>query len=175
MSSRNHRSIRQRLRKIVRQSRLPVIDRKYDVSDVVQVCFLQLWSDLKTQQQVNNDRDGSEIVTAWLRKIVMGNLANLFRRANAQKRDIKREFANNEDLHPGSSRPPVELAEKREQVLLLSEQLQGLPEFQRQVTLMYFFEERSYDEIADRLNTNRYQVQKAYQDALLKLKMRLSQ
>lgn len=98
---------------------------------------------------------------AWLRKILVRNLADQARRHRAMGRDVRREESL-EALLERSDRPlqwalaspatsPSEQASRREQDVLLADALARLPEDYREVILLRNFDRLPFDEVAARM------------------------
>lgn len=119
--------------------------RDHDEADeVVQQSFLKAYKGLKTF------RSDSGVFT-WLYRITVNTALNVLRKQRA------REFLGIDELTsesgPESDRPD-EQYERREEKALVEEAIRRLPEKQRAVFVLRFYDQLSYEEIAEILNTS---------------------
>jgi RNA polymerase sigma-70 factor, ECF subfamily len=121
----------------------PRLRSKLDPADVVQQSLLEA---CQAPGQFQGRSEGEQ--KAWLRRILLRNLANAVRDLRRQKRDVSRERSLDAALEDSSGRleallaaeqsSPSERAVRNEEVLRLEEALATLPEGQREaVTLRH--------------------------------------
>lgn len=115
-----------------------------EADEVVQQSFLKAYKGLKTF------RSDSGVFT-WLYRITVNTALNVLRQQRA------REFLGIDELTsesgPESDRPD-EQYERREEKALVEEAIRRLPEKQRAVFVLRFYDQLSYEEIAEILNTS---------------------
>ena len=111
---------------------------KVDLSGVVQQTLLEAHQGLEGRP----DRLRSEEeLSAWLRSILSHNLADVFRKLAAQKRDVRREWSLDAALDQSASRlerwlaaeqsSPSQRAIRQEELLRVADAMAGLPDAQR--------------------------------------------
>ena len=113
-----------------------------------------------TRAEVRGSAEGE--LLGWLRQILAGVLANIVRRFyRTRRRDVRleRELANDLDRSsqvleqslaaPGST--PSQRAARREQVVLLAEALERLPDDYREVIILHHLEGLKFPEVARRM------------------------
>jgi RNA polymerase sigma-70 factor (ECF subfamily) len=131
----------------------PRLQRKADASDLVQQTMVQSLNALpgfrgRTQEEM----------AAWLRKILANNLANVARDLGREKRDIGRERSLEQAIHDSSARleawlaadqsSPSQHAQRNEQLLILAQGLDNLPEAQREAVILHHLQNWTLDAIA---------------------------
>jgi RNA polymerase sigma-70 factor (ECF subfamily) len=124
------------LRFIARLQLDPRLRGKVDPSDVVQQTLLEA---VARQKQYRGGTDAEYL--AWLRRMLIHNLADALRAFRQAKRDIAREQAIEEALHNSSARLAASLADpgpeapeqvqRQERAVRLADALEQLPERQR--------------------------------------------
>lgn len=146
-------------------------------------------SDLVQQTLLNAHRSADQFrghslaeQTAWLRRIFANTLANAVRDYTREARDVAMEKSLQASLDESSARleallaadhtPPVEAAERNEQILLLADHMAELPELQREVLLLRYCEGRSLAAIAEHLGRTRPSVASLLRRGLTELKER---
>ncbi len=149
---------------------------KADAGDLVQETFLE------AHRQFANFRGKSEPeLTAWLRKILAGQLALLVRQYLGTKaRDIRLEQDLNADLDQSSDglegalaasiTTPSMRASRREQAVLLAEALDKIPEAYREVIVLRHIEGLSFADVAKRMKRSDDSVQKLWVRGLVALR-----
>jgi RNA polymerase sigma-70 factor (ECF subfamily) len=136
----------------------PRLRGKVDLSGVVQQTLLDA--------HLANCRERTEAqVTAWLRKILLNNLADEIRRCGARKRDAKLERSLDVALEESASRlegwlaaqhsSPSQRAVRDEEVLRLVAALSALPENQRKAVEFHHLQGLSLAQIAEELGTSK--------------------
>jgi RNA polymerase sigma-70 factor (ECF subfamily) len=147
---------------------------RLDPSDLVQETFLDAARDFE------QFAGGSEPeLVAWLRQVLIRNLADQVKRHQSQKRDLRREESleallerssqdAQEALVKGISTPSAQ-ARRREQAVVLADALAALPPDYREVIILRHVEHRKFDEIAARLGRSAGAVRMLWTRALEKL------
>ena len=171
-------AFRHYLLRIARQVIDPALRAKADASDLVQETFLEAQRDFGRFHG-----SSAEEFRAWLRQLLLNNIANLVRRyRGTDKRQIDREVA----LEPGSgSGPPgghlpaatpspSSHIVHAEQALALARALRGLPEKYRQVLEWRYQQGLSFAEIAPRLRLSANAVRKLWARAVTRLHHQLA-
>lgn len=143
-------------------------------------------SDLVQETLMEADRDfgrfagASETeLVAWLRRILVRNLADQSRRHRAERRDVRRQESLEDLLErngkeaenalvAGLSTPSAR-AVRREQAVLLADALAQLPDDYREVIVLRHVERLSFKEVADRLDRSPGAVRMLWLRALEKL------
>ncbi len=130
--------------------------RRLDPSDVVQETFLEAARDF------GNFAGGTEgELVAWLRQMLVRNLADQARRHQAQRRDVRRVESLEAMLERSSQQvqdalatglsSPSAQARRREQAVVLADALATLPPDYREVIVLRHLERLKFDEIAARM------------------------
>ncbi len=138
-------------------------ERKFDHSDIVQKTLLKAFT---ARQQFNGKTEGERM--AWLRKILVRQVAQAIREVKRQKCDIDREKSIAEALDASSMRladflkadqsSPSQQAVRHENILIIAEAIESLPENQRQVILLRFWEGMTKRQVADTLGKSEHAV-----------------
>jgi RNA polymerase sigma-70 factor, ECF subfamily len=150
---------------------------KADCADVVQEAFLD------AARQFPHFRGATEPeLAAWLRQILAGQLAHLVRHYfGTQRRDVRLERDLGDDLDQSSGglgnlalaaaqSTPSERASRREQAVLLSEALGGLPEDYREVITLRHMEGLTFPQVAERMGRSVDSVEKLWLRAVTRLR-----
>jgi RNA polymerase sigma-70 factor (ECF subfamily) len=134
----------------------PRLRSKLDPADVVQQTLLEA---CQAPEQFRGRSEGEQ--KAWLRRILLRNLANTVRDLGRQKRDVHRERSLNAALEDSSARleallaaeqsSPSERAARNEEVLRLEEAMAALPEGQRAAVVLRHFHGWPLGEISRQL------------------------
>lgn len=121
---------------------------KLSASDLVQETMLDAHRNFH-----NFQGEGSVQLKAWLRRILINNLLNHYRRLRGtKKRQVSREKSDAVDeLVTSEEETPSALAILREEELQLEQALAALPPIQRQIILMRHREQLSFREVGERL------------------------
>jgi RNA polymerase sigma-70 factor (ECF subfamily) len=136
----------------------PRLRGKVDLSGVVQQTLLDA--------HLAQGRERNEAqVTAWLRKILLNNLADEIRRCGARKRDAKLERSLDVALEQSASRlegwlaarhsSPSQRVVRDEEVLRLVGALTALSENQRRAVELHHLQGQSLAQIAEELGTTK--------------------
>ncbi|HMF14665.1 MAG TPA: sigma-70 family RNA polymerase sigma factor [Gemmataceae bacterium] len=147
---------------------------RLDPSDLVQETLLEAVRDFARFAGTSE----TELV-AWLRRILVRNLADQSRRHRADRRDIRRQESLEDLLErtgkeaenaliAGLSTPSVR-AMRREQAVLLADALAQLPDDYREVIVLRHLERLSFKEVAERLDRSPGAVRMLWLRALEKL------
>lgn len=132
--------------------RLPAqIQGKLDPSDVVQQTLLEACQDLDRCQGWNSAQQA-----AWLRRILLRNLANAVRDLGRARRDVSRECSLEAAAQLGAwlaaeESSPSDHAERNEQALRLAQALTALPEAQREAVVLRHLQGWSLADISRQL------------------------
>jgi RNA polymerase sigma-70 factor (ECF subfamily) len=143
---------------------------KGSASDLVQETFLEAHRDF-AQFQGSSDEE----LKAWLRKILVNNVANFSRRYRATgKRAVVREVAVALDgLVADDPSSAGTRAVARERTASLEQALAQLSADHRQVLLLRYQEQLSFDEVANRLNRSANAARKLWARAVEELHRQL--
>lgn len=152
---------------------------RLDYSDVVQQTLLQAHV-AKSQFQGESELER----LAWLRQILVRCISHATRQLHAKKRDIHRERSLVDDLDASSMRLEGLLADKestpsqclarQDRVLLIADAIESLPEEQKQIIVLRYWEEKSLREVADMLGKSLPAVAGQLHRATKKLRNRLA-
>jgi RNA polymerase sigma-70 factor (ECF subfamily) len=149
---------------------------KAGASDLVQETFLEAQRDFARFQGTSE----AELL-AWLRQILVNNVANFTRRYRTGKREVNREVglqANDSAQASGIAGPalpdpmrtPSSEAVEREQAAALQRALERLPEDYRQVLALRYLEGRTFEEIAPLMNRSAEAARKLFARAMQRLR-----
>ncbi len=129
---------------------------KVDVSGVVQLTLLEAHRGLERFHG-----QSETLRTAWLRRILVNNLADEFRKLAAGKRDVGRERSLEAALEESSSRfeallateqsSPSQRADHEEQLVRMAHALSALPENQRRAVELHHLQGWPLQQIASDL------------------------
>jgi RNA polymerase sigma-70 factor, ECF subfamily len=154
-----------------------ILQAKIDPSDLIQQTLLNAH---RAAEQFQGKTIAEQ--TAWLRRIFANTLANAVRDFSRGVRDVGLEKSLQASLDESSARieawlasdhtPPVEAAERNEQLLFLADHLAELPELQREVLLLRYCEGWSLAAIAAHLGKTRPSVASLLRRGLAELKQR---
>ncbi len=171
-------SYREYLRLLARLQLDPRLRSKLDPSDVVQATLLQAH---RGRDQFRGKTEAEQVV--WLRKILAGELARASRDLGRDKRDVDRERSLERALEQSSRRleqwlaadqsPPVEQAERNEELARLADALAALPDDQREAMELHYLHGWPLAEIAARLERSPKAVSGLLHRGLITLRARL--
>ncbi len=115
-----------------------------DADDVVQNVFLRAYHSLKSFK-------GESSFYTWIYRIAVNVSLNELRR-----RKIRKTFSLDEEVHQFASHDdtPLQQLEKEEQHKAIERAIERLPEKQKKVFLLRYYEELPYEEIAAILKTS---------------------
>ncbi len=147
---------------------------RLDPSDLVQETFLEAYRDFGQFAGTTE----TELV-AWLRQVLIRNLADQARRHQSQRRDLGREESLEALLQQSSCQvekalamgmsSPSSQASRREQAVLLADALASLPPDYREVLILRHLEHLKFDEIAARMERSSGAVRMLWTRALERL------
>jgi RNA polymerase sigma-70 factor, ECF subfamily len=155
------------------------IQGKLDVADVVQETFLDV------HRKIRQFRGHSEPqFLAWLRRIMVGILANQVRHyLGTKQRDVRLEQQLHEDLDRSSvclgahliaaESSPSTQASRREQAVLLADAMERLPDAYREVIILRQLEGLTFPQVADRLGRTEDSVKNLWARGLARLRRSL--
>jgi RNA polymerase sigma-70 factor (ECF subfamily) len=155
----------------------PDLQAKGGASDLVQETFLEAQRDF-----ARFAGESEEQLLAWLRQILVHNLLNFTRRYRATvKRKLGREISLQTDSSvtapvPGPTAPglsPSGQAMEHEQALALEQALARLPEDYRQVILLRYQEEHTFEEIGRMMNRSPNAARKLWLRAVERLEQEM--
>jgi RNA polymerase sigma-70 factor (ECF subfamily) len=147
---------------------------KGGASDLVQETFLEAQRDF-----ARFHGDSEEELLAWLRRLLLNNAGTFSRRYRAtDKRAVRREIALEADGSSGSPGPspaatgpsPSGQAIEREQTEALHRALQRLPADYSEVITLRYLDERSFEEIGQRMGRSADAVRKLWVRAMARLR-----
>jgi RNA polymerase sigma-70 factor (ECF subfamily) len=143
---------RRYLLRVARRRLDPEVRGKVDATDVVQETFLEAQRDF-ARFHGNTEQE----LLAWLRRILLNNLANVTRRfRRTRKRQIAREVPLSAVSPDELRQPPAgvnlpDAAAREETAQTLDRALERLPEHYRQAILLRHREQLPFGEIGKRL------------------------
>jgi RNA polymerase sigma-70 factor (ECF subfamily) len=148
---------REYLRLLARLHLSPILRGKLDSSDIVQETLLRAH---EKREQFRGQGPGD--LAAWLRQLLVNNLAQAVRRYSTQQRDAAQERSLQAAVEASSVRleawlaadqsGPVQQAERNEQILRLAAALAALPDDQRTAVEMRHLRGLSVNEIMQNMN-----------------------
>lgn len=169
---------REYLHLLARLQVAPRLRAKIDVSGVVQMTLLEAHQ-ARAQMRAQSEAQRA----AWLRRILVNNLADAIRKFGADKRDVARERSLDAALEDSSSRleaflaaeqsSPSEQAVRQEQTLRLAEALATLPESQRKAVELHHLQGCTLAEIAAELGSAKAAVAGLLHRGLVNLRKQL--
>lgn len=155
---------------IAAKSMEPNLRTKVSTADLLQQTFLEAHRDLH-----HFHGDSAAQLRAWLRRIMLNNIANSRRRFNSAKRNIKRESPEFKTPSlKGREKTPSSIAAKQEELALLQIAMQSLSPEHRQVIQMRNLDRKSFSEIGCELERSEEAASKLWFRAMKSLKKKLS-
>jgi RNA polymerase sigma-70 factor (ECF subfamily) len=160
---------------LARQQTVGRLHGKVDDSDVIQETFLDAFRDFR---QFRGSTEAE--LAAWLRRILAHNLAGRFQHFGRQRRDLRLERdlaaaldASSQALEqrlvdPGGS--PSQIAQHRDQAVMLANSLDRLPSHYRLVLVLRHLDELTFPEIAHRMERSEASVKKLWVRGLAQLR-----
>jgi RNA polymerase sigma-70 factor (ECF subfamily) len=160
---------------IAEQELEPAFRAKGGASDLVQQTFLEAQRDFAAFQGTTQ-----EALLAWMRRLLLNNLANFRRDYRRNKREVTREVAllsgdssrREGGLRAGTPTPST-AAMRNEQAENLERALARLPEDYGRVIQLRYREERSFEEIAVLMQRSQNAVRKLWSRAIERLQQDL--
>ncbi len=142
-----------------------------DNSDIVQQTFLEAHQQHAAGKAPKDPRR----LRNWLRRILLNNLTDTLRSLRCQKRDVRKEVPILKDNLIASLSSPSSHFSRGEQSRKILAVIAGLPEVNRQVIRMRFFEGKNTQEIAEFLGRSEQAVAALLHRTVLKLKDKMAQ
>lgn len=135
-----------------------------EADDITQNVFIKAYQSLKTFK-------GDSSFYTWIYRIAVNLSLNEIRR-----KKIRRTFTIDEEIHQVRSHDahPLEQLEQREQTQQIREAIERLPDKQKKVFLLRYYEELPYEEIAKILKTSVGGLKANYFHAVKKIGVYLS-
>jgi RNA polymerase sigma-70 factor (ECF subfamily) len=161
---------------IAQQELEPALQAKGGASDLVQQTFLEAQRDF-----VRFHGTTHEELLAWMRRLLLNNLANFRRDFRRAKRRVTREVALPggdsgsrpiDGLPGGTPTPSVEVMRDEERQAL-DRAMERLPEDYRRIIQLRYREERSFEEIAALMQRSPNAVRKLWARAIKRLQHEL--
>jgi len=146
--------IRPYLHLLVRQQLEPDLRQKLGDSDIVQETLMRINGGLHPASQGTGRRFQGRAAPeflAWISQIVRHVIVDLERRGKAKKRDERREVPASKilaTLTQGST--PEQGVERAERAMKLAAAMERLPQHKRDLLVLRFFEQLSFEEISRR-------------------------
>jgi RNA polymerase sigma-70 factor, ECF subfamily len=150
----------------------PELQAKGGASDLVQETFL------KAHRHFARFHGAAEAeLLLWLRRLLLNNLLDFRRHCQTEKRDAGREVkldagdpsSRREGELPGTEPTPSNVVMAQEQALALQRTLSRLPEDYRQILVLRYQEELSFEEIAGLMQRSVNAVRKLWARAVERL------
>ena len=151
---------------------------KVDVSGVVQQTLWEAHRRVREHQQ--NPGSDTELA-AFLRRLLANNLVDEIRTAQAGRRDVRREKSLEVELQASSARLEALLATddtavservgRQDELRLLAEALDALPDGQRQAIELHYLQGRPLAEIAETMGRTKPSVAGLLQRGLAALRL----
>jgi RNA polymerase sigma-70 factor (ECF subfamily) len=115
-----------------------------EADDITQNVFIKAYQSLKTFK-------GDSSFYTWIYRIAVNLSLNEIRR-----KKLRRTFSIDEEIHqvPSFDAQPLELLEQKERTQQIREAIEQLPDKQKKVFLLRYYEELPYEEIAKILKTS---------------------
>jgi RNA polymerase sigma-70 factor (ECF subfamily) len=154
---------------------------KLDASDLVQDAFLGAYRDFRQFRGENE-----KALTAWLRQILANVLANAVRHyEGTQQRDVRLEKRLEDQLDQSSVAmaqalmaayiSPSQQATRRELGVVLNEAVESLPEAERELLLLHYFDGLTFALAAERMGRTLTAVKKLWPRALVHLRQAIKE
>ena len=128
-----------------------------DANDVLQNVFIKVWSNLQNFQ-------GKSSLSTWLYRIAINESLDFLR-----KQKLADKVSADEDVSVASRLMSDEYFDGDEVQARLQEAVERLPEVQRMVFNLKYFEEMKYSEISQILNTSEGALKASYHLAVKKI------
>lgn len=148
--------VKQYSEKLYRKVRRIVLSHE-DANDVLQNVFIKVWSNLQNFQ-------GKSSLSTWLYRIAINESLDFLR-----KQKLADKVSADEDVSVASRLMSDEYFDGDEVQARLQEAVARLPEVQRMVFNLKYFEEMKYSEISQILNTSEGALKASYHLAVKKI------
>jgi RNA polymerase sigma-70 factor, ECF subfamily len=147
------------------------VNNREDAEDLTQEVFIEVYKSISSFR-------GESKISTWIYRIAVTKSLDFIRKKKRKKRFaiLKRVFSDNtlEDEIPDSRNlNPGSKIEEQDRIRILNEALESLPESQRTAFTLSKYDEMSYKEIAEILNTTIPSVESLIFRAKSNLKKRL--
>jgi RNA polymerase sigma-70 factor (ECF subfamily) len=148
---------------------------RVEASDIVQQTMLEAY---EQRGEFRGKTDGE--LAAWLKQMLVHNLADALRGSRRARRDVRRErsleaaiedsFCRAEDWLAGSDPSPSQAAMRIEQLLRLAEEVAKLPDEQRDAVVLHHLQGWSLAQLAGHLQRSEAAVAGLLRRGLKKLR-----
>ena len=129
-----------------------------DANDVLQNAFLKAWNGLESFH-------GDAKIFTWISRIAINESIDFVRR----QKNIAAISADDEDSHVANTLMADDYFDGNETEALLQEAIASLPEVQRTVFTLRYFDEMKYSEMSQRLKTSEGSLKASYHIAVKKI------
>lgn len=129
-----------------------------DANDVLQNAFIKAWNGLESFH-------GDAKIFTWISRIAINESIDFVRR----QKNLSIVSADDEDAHVANSLMADDYFDGNETEALLQEAIASLPEVQRTVFTLRYFDEMKYSEMSQRLNTSEGSLKASYHIAVKKI------
>lgn len=154
------REVECKVRRLLRLQQKKSIPNRFDLTDVVQEVNAQICVNARTGESISHFLD-----TAWLSKVTSGHFCKLQRRNLAKKRSVTKE--ENRDLESiGYEDMASAVAEIDEQVQIMLDCLEMIDADSRHAIVRRNYDEATFKQISQELNTTEYGARSIYEDGL---------
>ena len=147
------------------------LNNKEDAEDLTQEVFLEVYKSISSFR-------GESKISTWIYRIAVTKSLDFIRKKKRKKRFtiLKRVFSD-DNIKSGipdkTNLNPVKKVEEQDRIRILNEALESLPQNQRAAFTLSKYDEMSYKEIAEILNTTIPSVESLIHRAKNKLKKKL--
>lgn len=156
----------------------PRLRQRVSVSDVVQETLLEAHRSLE-----NFRGESARQQAAWLRRILVTQIARAYRHHRFEKRDLERERSLEASLELSSSRfegwlaaeqsTPSGKVARGEELLRVASALASIPEDQQDALVLHYCEEMSLEAIGEELDVSRHTAGRLVRRGLATLRQQL--
>ena len=129
-----------------------------DANDVLQNAFIKAWNGLESFH-------GDAKIFTWISRIAINESIDFVRR----QKNMAAISADDEDSHVANTLMADEYFDGDETEALLQEAIASLPEVQRTVFTLRYFDEMKYSEMSQRLKTSEGSLKASYHIAVKKI------
>ena len=129
-----------------------------DANDVLQNAFLKAWNGLESFH-------GDAKILTWISRIAINESIDFVRR----QKNLSIVSADDEDAHVANTLMADEYFDGNETEALLQEAIASLPEVQRTVFTLRYFEEMKYSDLSQLLGTSEGALKASYHIAVKKI------
>lgn len=157
--------IREFMRRIVSRRRPPVLNGRFDTSDILQESLLQF---VQTQALVG-DEDLPDVTGAYAKKVCSGHLHKQCGHHFAKRRSATHNVASEVDL-PGDNEPLINEIARSEDLTRLCQALVNLDTEQRDLIQLHLAEGLSFNQIAEKWGRPTYELRRRYHESLKQLR-----